>query len=167
LVPALVVLLLEDTSGTDLAAGAVFGLASATDALDGHLARTREEVTNFGKLADPLADKLLVLGALVCLVSLGRLAWVAAALVVLREVVVTVARTRASRRGVVAPARPLGKLKTAAQIVMVLVLILAGDSAWVDAVVVVAVALTLVSGADMLVALRREEAREASGMGTV
>lgn len=155
--PVLVLLLLEDSTPTDLGAAALFGLAMATDALDGHLARARDEVTDFGKLADPLADKLLVVAALACLVSLGRLWWLAAAIVVLREVVVTVARTLASRRGVVAPARALGKAKTASQILMVLLLILAGGPMWVDAVVAVAVGLTLVSGGDMLMALRRQE----------
>jgi CDP-diacylglycerol--glycerol-3-phosphate 3-phosphatidyltransferase len=149
------VLLLEDTTATDLAAAAVFGLAAVTDVVDGHLARRRGDVTDFGKLADPLADKLLVAMALVGLVVLDRLWPWAAAVIILREVLVTGARTWASRRGVVAPAQPLGKAKTGAQIVMVLVLVLAGgDPWWADVVIWVAVALTVLSGLDFARGLR-------------
>ena len=78
LVPVLVVALLEQSSGGDLLAAIVFAVASATDAVDGYLARSRNSITTFGKLMDPIADKLLIIAALVALVSLGRLeAWIA------------------------------------------------------------------------------------------
>ena len=78
LVPVLVVALLDKTGGGDLLAAIVFAVASLTDAIDGYLARSRNSVTTFGKLMDPIADKLLIIAALVVLVSLGRLeAWVA------------------------------------------------------------------------------------------
>src|SRR5215471_14530232 len=78
LVPVLVVALLEKTNNGDLLAAIVFATASATDFVDGKLARARNSVTTFGKLMDPLADKLLVMAALISLVSLNRLdAWVA------------------------------------------------------------------------------------------
>src|SRR6201998_4402598 len=73
LVPVLVVALLEKTGGGDLLAALVFAVASLTDALDGKLARLRDSVTTFGKLMDPIADKLLIIAALVALVSRNRL----------------------------------------------------------------------------------------------
>jgi CDP-diacylglycerol---glycerol-3-phosphate 3-phosphatidyltransferase len=160
LVPLFGLLLLEDTTATDLAAAAVFGIAAVTDIADGYLARRRGDVTDFGKLADPLADKLLVATALVALVVLDRLwAW-AAVVMILREVLVTGARTWASRRGAVAPAQPLGKAKTGAQIVMVLVLVLAGgDPWWADLIIWVAVTLTVLSGLDFARALHGQLAR--------
>jgi CDP-diacylglycerol---glycerol-3-phosphate 3-phosphatidyltransferase len=164
LVPLFGLLLLEDTTATDLAAAAVFGIAAVTDIADGYLARRRGDVTDFGKLADPLADKLLVAMALVALVVLDRLwAW-AAVVMILREVLVTAARTWASRRGAVAPAQPLGKAKTGAQIVMVLVLVLAGgDPWWADLVIWVAVTLTVLSGLDFARALHGQLARASRG----
>src|SRR5437588_12068906 len=76
LVPVLVVALLDKTGGGDLLAAIVFAVASTTDAIDGYLARSRNWVTTFGKLMDPIAGKLLIVAALIALVSLGRLqAW--------------------------------------------------------------------------------------------
>src|ERR1700739_3401488 len=73
LVPVLVVALLDKTGGGDLLAAVVFAVASLTDAIDGYLARSRGSVTTFGKLMDPIADKLLIIAALVALVSRNRL----------------------------------------------------------------------------------------------
>src|SRR5881397_3965977 len=104
LVPVLIVALLEKTSNGDLLAAIVFAVASLTDAIDGYLARSRNAVTNFGKLMDPLADKLLIIAALVALVSLGRLeAWVAM-VIIARELAVTLLRMGATQQGVVAAA---------------------------------------------------------------
>src|SRR6204780_301486 len=136
LVPVLVVALLEKSSSGDLLAAIVFAMASLTDAIDGYLARSRNWVTNFGKLMDPVADKLLIVAALVALVSLGRLqAWVAM-VIIAREFAVTVLRVAAgTQQGVVMSAGRLGKLKTACQVLMVLVLIIAAKHhhipAWV------------------------------------
>src|ERR1700685_3443509 len=74
LVPVLIVALLEKTGGGDLLAAIVFAVASLTDAIDGYLARSRNWVTTFGKLMDPIADKMLIVAALIALVSLNRLA---------------------------------------------------------------------------------------------
>src|SRR5436309_15100042 len=92
LVPVLIVALLEKTSGGDLLAAIVFATASLTDAIDGYLARSRNWVTTFGKLMDPIADKMLIIAALIALVSLGRLdAWVAM-VIISRELAVTALR---------------------------------------------------------------------------
>src|ERR1700730_4835124 len=124
LVPVLVVALLENTRDGDLRAAIVFPVASLTDAIDGWLARSRNWVTTFGKLMDPIADKLLIVAALIALVSLSRLdAWVAM-VIIAREFAVTVLRVAAGAgQGVVISASAFGKLKTAFQVAMVLVLI--------------------------------------------
>ena len=154
LIPVLVALLLSEFASDTLAA-AVFILASVTDALDGWLARRHKSESNFGKLMDPLADKLLVTSALVSLVALDRLqAWVAM-VIIAREFAVTGLRQLAMEHGEVIPASVWGKVKTVAQVAMVLVLILVEDSpAWVDGLVWVTVAITIVSGADYFFGFR-------------
>jgi CDP-diacylglycerol--glycerol-3-phosphate 3-phosphatidyltransferase len=158
LVPVLVVALLEKTGGGDLLAAIVFAVASLTDAIDGYLARSRNWVTTFGKLMDPIADKLLIVAALIALVSLGRLeAWVAM-VIIAREFAVTVLRAAAgAQQGVVIPASTLGKLKTAVQVAMVMSLIAVNGHhpLWVSLLVYVTVAVTLLSGADYFFGLRR------------
>ena len=147
LVPVLVAALLSATASGDLLAAVVFVVASVTDALDGWIARRRKSESTFGKLMDPLADKLLVVAALVSLVSLGRLsAWVAM-VIIAREFAVTGLRQLAMEEGHVIPASIWGKLKTVTQIAMVLVLIAVDDrTAWVDALVYVTVFVTVASG---------------------
>ena len=100
LVPVLVVVLLGETENGDLWAAIVFALASATDAMDGYLARTRNAITTFGKLMDPIADKLLIIAALVALVSLDRLAAWVAMVIIARELTVTITRMQATQQGV-------------------------------------------------------------------
>jgi CDP-diacylglycerol--glycerol-3-phosphate 3-phosphatidyltransferase len=157
LVPVLVVALLNKTDGGDLLAAIVFATASVTDAIDGYLARSRNWVTTFGKLMDPIADKLLIVAALIALVSLARLeAWVAM-VIIAREFAVTVLRVAVgTQQGVVISASPLGKLKTAVQVLMVMVLIAVhGRPLWVSLVVYATVAVTVLSGADYFFGLRR------------
>jgi CDP-diacylglycerol--glycerol-3-phosphate 3-phosphatidyltransferase len=157
LVPVLVVALLEKTSGGDLLAGIVFAVASGTDYIDGYLARSRNWVTTFGKLMDPIADKLLIVAALVALVSLNRLeAWVAM-VVIAREFAVTVLRVAAgAQQGVVIPASQFGKLKTAFQVLMVMGLIaFSPRPVAITVLVYVTVAITVFSGADYFFGLRR------------
>jgi len=167
LVPVLVAALVQEGGGGDTLAAAVFVVASATDALDGWIARRQKSVSTFGKLMDPLADKLLVTAALVSLVSLDRLsAWVAM-VIIAREFAVTGLRQLAMEHGEVIPANAWGKLKTVFQVAMVLVLILVEDSpAWVDGLVWVTVIITVASGADYFFGFRniihaRQEARHA------
>jgi len=155
-VPVVVVALLVEMPNGDVIAAAVFAAAALTDGLDGYIARSRNSITTFGKLMDPLADKLLIIGALVALVSLGRLeAWVAM-VIIAREVAVTILRTIAAERGLVIAASWLGKAKTVLQIAAVIALIATNPSpAWVDVLVYAAVAVTIVSGADYFFGLRR------------
>jgi CDP-diacylglycerol---glycerol-3-phosphate 3-phosphatidyltransferase len=149
LVPVLAAALLSGLESGDLLAAIVFVIASFTDALDGWMARRNKDVTTFGKLMDPLADKLLVTAALVSLVSLDRLqAWVAM-VIIAREFAVTGLRQLAMEHGEVIPASSWGKLKTAVQIAMVLALIAVdGSPAWVDALVYATVAVTIASAVD-------------------
>lgn len=157
LVPVLVAALLADTPRGDVLAASLFAIASITDWFDGWLARSRGEVTNFGKLMDPVADKLLVVAALVALVSLDRLAAWVAMVIIARELVVTVARAAATQQGIVASAMQMGKIKTTFQVAAIFLLIGFHPSpTWVDVVVYVTVLITLVSGAEVLVELRRE-----------
>jgi CDP-diacylglycerol--glycerol-3-phosphate 3-phosphatidyltransferase len=162
-VPVVVVALLDETPNGDALAAAVFALAALTDGLDGYIARSRDAVTTFGKLMDPLADKLLIVAALVSLVSLGRLAAWVAMVIIAREVAVTGLRAVAAEQGVVISASWLGKLKTALQVAAVFALILWESSPLgVDLLVYAAVAATVISGADYFLGLRRriEEERE-------
>src|SRR6201985_2335413 len=155
-VSVVVVALLRETPTGDVIAAIVFAGAALTDGLDGYFARSRGRVTTFGKLMDPLADKLLIIGALVSLVSLGRLeAWVAM-VIIAREVAVTILRTIAAERGLVIAASWLRKAKTVLQIAAVIALIATNPApAWVDVLVYAAVAVTIVSGADYFFGLRR------------
>ena len=140
---------------SDALAAVVFAVASFTDALDGWLARRQESESTFGKLMDPLADKLLVTSALVSLVALDRLqAWVAM-VIIAREFAVTGLRQMAMEQGHVLAANLWGKVKTVLQIAMVLALITVdGSPAWVDALVYVTVAVTVYSGADYFFGFR-------------
>jgi len=165
LVPVVVVALLEGTPNGDAIAAGVFALAAFTDGLDGYIARSRNEITTFGKLMDPLADKLLVTAALVALVSLGRLeAWIAM-VIIAREFAVTGLRGVAAEQGVVIQASWMGKVKTATQIAAVIALIVWHPApVGVDVLVYVAVAFTVASGVDYFFGFRRmlgERAEEA------
>ena len=109
---------------------ALFIIASLTDWLDGYLARKLNQMTNFGKLMDPLADKVLVASALICLIPLKALpAWVVI-VIITREFLITGLRQLAAGQGVILPADPLGKHKTAWQLITILfflVLLAASD----------------------------------------
>lgn len=145
-------LLIDDgnRAGWRVTAWALFALASWTDRLDGQLARSRNLVTSFGKLADPIADKALTGTALVGLSLLGELPWAVTALVLVREVGVTLLRFWVIRHGVI-PASRGGKLKTLLQGVAIglYVLPLSGLLASSRAVVMVlAVVVTVVTGVD-------------------
>jgi CDP-diacylglycerol--glycerol-3-phosphate 3-phosphatidyltransferase len=156
LVPVLVVALLDETPNGDLFAAIVFALASFTDAVDGYIARSRNIITTFGKLMDPVADKLLIIAALFSLVSLHRLpAWIAM-VIVAREFAVTVTRMAAAPSGVVIAATWWGKTKTIVQVATIFFLIaISGSPLWLDLLTYAMVAITLVSGVDYFFGLRR------------
>lgn len=125
-VPVFILLMLEPSPVRALAAGVVFSLASATDWLDGYLARKWGQVTKVGKLLDPIADKILIMSALVTLVELRSdvvPAWIAI-VIIGREFAVTGLRAIASSDGIVIPAETVGKYKVGAQITAVLSLLL-------------------------------------------
>jgi CDP-diacylglycerol--glycerol-3-phosphate 3-phosphatidyltransferase len=112
------------TTGSEMIAALVFIVAASTDGLDGYIARKRKIVTNFGKLLDPLADKLLISAVLISLVEMQRLsAWVAI-LIISREFAVTGLRLVAATEGIVIAASKIAKLKTATQIVAMVALII-------------------------------------------
>ena len=156
-VPLLLVLLLGEEAGPRPAAAAVFGAAALTDAADGHIARSRDMVTTFGRIADPLADKLLVGTALASLVMIDRLALWIALVIGLREASVALLRWHAGRQGVVVHVSPLGKAKTGFQMTAIVALMLVPDpaAAWVTALLLVVVGLTVVSGLQYLLAFAR------------
>lgn len=149
LVPVFAWLLLVREPPATAVAALVFAAAALTDGLDGWVARWLDQVTGLGQFLDPLADKLLVGTALVALALDDRLPWVALALIVGREVLVgVVLRAWLARRGIALPASPLGKLKTAVQIAAVILLTaLRPQHPVATAAMWLAVALTLVSGA--------------------
>jgi CDP-diacylglycerol--glycerol-3-phosphate 3-phosphatidyltransferase len=160
LVPVLVAALVGNTPEGDVLAAVVFALASLTDFVDGYLARARGSVTTFGKLMDPLADKLLIVAALLALVSLDRLpAWVAM-VIIARELAVTVLRLGAVQAGVVIAANMFGKVKTCLQIAAVLAVIAVhGKPLWVSLLLYAAVLATVLSGLDYFFGLRRRVAQ--------
>ncbi|MFI0777280.1 CDP-diacylglycerol--glycerol-3-phosphate 3-phosphatidyltransferase [Streptomyces sp. NPDC021212] len=153
LVPGFVLLMLHN-GGYDPAwrayAWAAFAIAMITDLFDGHLARRYNLVTDFGKIADPIADKAIMGAALICLSALGDLPWWVTGVIVFRELGITLMRFWVIRIGVI-PASRGGKMKTLAQGVAVgmYILVLTGPLAtlrfWVMAV---AVALTVLTGLD-------------------
>ncbi|HEY3758642.1 MAG TPA: CDP-diacylglycerol--glycerol-3-phosphate 3-phosphatidyltransferase [Solirubrobacteraceae bacterium] len=160
LVPVLVAALLGNTPSGDVLAAVVFALASLTDFVDGYLARARGSITTFGKLMDPLADKLLIIAALLSLVSLNRLpAWIAM-VIITRELAVTVLRMGATQAGVVMAASMFGKIKTCLQIAAILAVIAVHDKPlWVSLLLYVTVLVTVLSGLDYFFGLRRRLAQ--------
>src|SRR5262245_34852099 len=132
LVPLLVVVLLTKFEGRqifgvpkEIVGAAIFGLASLTDWADGYFARRRKQITMFGQVIDPLADKLLTSAALISLVQMDLAQSWMVAVIIGREFAVTTLRSLAYARGVAMPASPLGKIKMVAQVVAILALILA------------------------------------------
>lgn len=156
MIPFFVVFMLTDLGGDmgKYIALVIFAAASLTDFLDGYLARKNNLVTNFGKFMDPLADKLLVCAALICLIGDKLHAWIVI-VIISREFIVSGLRTVASDNGIVIAASWWGKVKTTLQMLMIIVLIINLDYKWYSIVeyifVYAALALTIISLIDYLV----------------
>jgi CDP-diacylglycerol--glycerol-3-phosphate 3-phosphatidyltransferase len=165
-IPLLVLIMLSDSREAGIWAAAVFGAAAVTDFIDGWLARKWGVVTVLGKFLDPLADKLIVMAALIMLIPHDRVPAWAVFLLLAREMVVTGLRSIASSEGIVIDASDLGKVKTIYQMVAIPGLLLHFDYYWFFGVrsellhvdmhnfgmffFVIALALTLWSGFDYL-----------------
>lgn len=156
MIPVFVVFMLVPAiPGSRYIAAAIFIIAALSDLLDGYLARKHNLVTNFGKFMDPLADKLLVSSALICLVELGVLpAWIVI-IIIAREFIISGFRLIASDNGIVIAASWWGKVKTAVQMVMSVMLIINLDIAFINvleqAAIYLAAALTVISLIDYMV----------------
>ncbi|MBR0406129.1 MAG: CDP-diacylglycerol--glycerol-3-phosphate 3-phosphatidyltransferase [Eggerthellaceae bacterium] len=156
-------------------AAAIFVVISATDWLDGYLARSRNEVTDFGKFMDPLADKILVTAALICLVELGDLPTWVVLIILAREFIVSGVRMMAASKGTVIAASMVGKFKTVFQMIAIVLFAVKrsymvgtlgeafGDFLWTFSwiIMLIALALTIASMIDYLV-----KAREVIGLGS-
>lgn len=159
LVPLLMVFMLVAIPGGDIFALIIFVAAAASDSIDGYVARRTKQTTVMGAFLDPLADKLLVVAAMVSLVSLNRLsAWIAM-VVVAREFAVSGLRMVAAAQGVVISASKWGKAKTASQVLAIAVLLIEPrwlkPTSWTPGghklswfLVVIMLVLTVLSGAD-------------------
>lgn len=129
----------------------VFVLAFLTDTLDGYLARKNGQVTNFGKIMDPLADKLLVTAALVCLATAGVVSPWVAVIILAREFIVSGIRIAAAAEGNVIAASVWGKIKTVWQFVALSLALLCWEPNWfVSAAMWIAALLTVISGIDYI-----------------
>ncbi|WP_454053525.1 CDP-diacylglycerol--glycerol-3-phosphate 3-phosphatidyltransferase [Clostridium sp. Marseille-Q7071] len=154
LVPIFLVFIALNTSLGTILATIVFVVASLTDKLDGYIARSRNQVTTFGKFMDPLADKLLVTSALVSLVELQVIPGWVAMIIIAREFAVSGLRTLAASEGIVIAASNWGKAKTVIQIIAIIAgLITLSYNSWIIKIITVismtlAVIITIVSGID-------------------
>jgi CDP-diacylglycerol---glycerol-3-phosphate 3-phosphatidyltransferase len=164
-IPVLVWIIDEHTATWGTFAG--WMVLWVTDGLDGWMAR-RDGTTRSGAFLDPLADKTLVLGGFVALAIRGDFAWAPVVIVAVRELAVSLWRAIESRRGVSIPARPLGKWKTTIQFFAVALVLFPPTAGWgwfQDVVLWAAVALSIVSGADLWLSVRRAAAHESAVSG--
>ena len=156
LIPFFVLFMLVDITGEydKYIAVAIFIIASLTDLLDGKIARKYNLVTNFGKFMDPLADKLLVCAALICLIGDKLQAWIVI-VIISREFIVSGLRTVAADNGIVIAASWWGKYKTTAQMIMIIIMIVHLDYTWYSVLeyvfIYLSLALTQISFIDYLV----------------
>ena len=162
MVPLFMIALMINTPASRIIATVIFALASLTDMLDGQIARKYNMVTNFGKLMDPLADKVLTAAAMICLVELGDLAAWIAVVIIFREYLITGLRSVAANENIVVAANIWGKVKTVCQMIALMLLMLKPQivalcgidiGLWV---MYVAVALTIYSGLDYVLKLNKQ-----------
>lgn len=161
LIPIMVVFLIIPKSGIlimnfdlyEFIAAIIFVIASFTDFLDGYIARKYNQITNFGKFLDPIADKILVLAAMTYLISTGRIAFWAVLIIIFREFLVTGIRLLAVEKGEVIAASNYGKLKTIATMIALIIMMFNNlylPIILVDTIWYIAVFLTIFSGLDYL-----------------
>ena len=156
MIPFFVVFMLVDIFGAadKYVAVSIFAIASITDMLDGKIARKYNLVTNFGKFMDPMADKLLVCSALICLIGSKLHAWIVI-IIIGRELIISGFRTIAADNGVVIAASMWGKYKTTSQMIMIILLILNLNFIWFEVLeyifIYLSLLLTVISLVDYLV----------------
>ena len=162
MVPLFMIALLMNTPASRILATVIFALASLTDMLDGQIARKYNMVTNFGKLMDPLADKVLTAAAMICLVELGDLAAWIAVVIIFREYLITGLRSVAASENIVVAANIWGKVKTVCQMIALMLLMVKPQvvalcgidlGLWI---MYVAIALTIYSGLDYVLKLNKQ-----------
>lgn len=154
MVPVFVLVMLLPPGGTtqNVIAGIIFILASITDTLDGYIARKYNLITVFGKFMDPLADKLLVCSAMICLVHTDEIPFWVVIIIIAREFIISGFRLVASDNGIVIAASMWGKVKTVFQMVMVIVILLNIPSWRTFELILIyaSLALTIISLADYM-----------------
>lgn len=161
LVPIFMLFLLIDMPNGDYIAAVIFVIAALTDTLDGYIARSRNQITTFGKFMDPLADKLLVCSALIILVEMQRLSSWIVVLIIAREFAITGLRVLAASEGITIAASWWGKFKTSSQMFLIVVLLLNNYPFSLVRIpmnkiaVVLTLIFTVVSGADYLIKNKR------------
>lgn len=156
LIPVFIIVMLLNIPNKYLIACIVFIVASITDAMDGHIARKYNLITDFGKFMDPLADKLLVISALTCMIEVGLVSSWMVIIIVSRELTVSILRAIAAADGKVIAASGGGKLKTISQMVAIIILLLGAQMnndillmiGWIC--IFIATLLTLYSGGEYL-----------------
>lgn len=162
MVPLFMIALLMNTPESRMIAAILFALASLTDMLDGQIARKYNLITNFGKLMDPLADKILTAAAMVCLVELGDLASWIVVIVLFREYGITGLRSVAASENIVIAAGNWGKVKTVCQMVALILMMLKPQIVALCGIDIglilmyVALVLTVYSGIDYVVKLNKQ-----------
>ena len=162
MVPLFMVALMLNTEVSRVVASVIFALASFTDMLDGKIARKYNLITNFGKLMDPLADKILTAAAMVCLVELGDLAAWIVVIILFREYAITGLRSVAASENIVVAANIWGKVKTVCQMIALMLLMLKPQIVALCGVnlglilMYVALLLTVYSGVDYVVKLNKQ-----------
>ncbi|NMA94516.1 MAG: CDP-diacylglycerol--glycerol-3-phosphate 3-phosphatidyltransferase [Clostridiales bacterium] len=157
LIPLYLVFALTNLPNGQYISAAIFIIATLTDTLDGYIARSRNQITDFGKFMDPLADKLLVMAALIALVDKGRIHAIIPIIILTREFLITGLRSLAASKGVVIAASWWGKLKTVTQMIA-LILLMIGNFPFRDLnipmdniMLYIATVVTIISGYDYIV----------------
>ena len=151
LIPLFLAVLYIGFRGSNIAAMAVFIAAGLTDIADGHVARSRGQVTDFGQFMDPLADKILVFSAMLWFIELGVLPAWAVLIVIVREFSVTALRLVASRKGRIIASGLSGKIKTVVTMVCMIILFLPLRQWMIDVCIAVITVTTLASGAEYFI----------------